>query len=200
MTNEELFDVEYEATFYNINPEEIRSKIKGLGGLLIKPKFDQVRTTFTFPKGHEIEGGFIRVRDEAGKITMTLKIFKENGLIDGQKEIELVVDNYENAVNFLKTLGAEDKAIQETKREIWSLNDVEIMIDWWPFLEPFVEIEGKNESDVRNISEKFGFDWKDAVFDGAAYFYSKKYGLSKDVINNQTPKILFDMENPFLCK
>ncbi|HOX60551.1 MAG TPA: CYTH domain-containing protein [Candidatus Magasanikbacteria bacterium] len=197
MTNPDI-DIEYEATFYNINVDEIRDKIKILNGKLLKPMYNQKRTVFSFPKGHEIKGGWLRVRDESDKITMTLKIMESNESIDGQKEIELVVDSYENAIKLLKTIGAEEKAIQETRRELWKIDRVEIMIDWWPFLEPIIEIEGENESDVKQVAEKLGFDWNKAIFNSIDHVYSKKYGISIDRINNNTPKIMFDMENPFL--
>ena len=123
---------------------------------------------------------------------------QSNGNIEGQKEIEIVIDNYDNAVNLLKTIGAKEKSIQETKREIWEIDNVEIMIDWWPFLNPIIEIEGKNELDVKRVSEKLGFNWKEAIFDSIDHVYSKKYNISIDRINNKTPKIVFDMENPFI--
>ncbi len=152
MTTKNL-NVEYEATFCDINVDEIREKIKSLNGKLLKPMFDQKRTLFNLPKGHEIKGGWLRVRDESDKITMTLKIVKSNGSIERQKEIELIVNSYENAVNFLKTIGAEEKTVQETKRELWELDGVQLMIDLWPFLEPVIEIEGKNEADVKKAIE-----------------------------------------------
>ena len=191
-------NVEYEATFCEINVDKIREKIKSLNGKLLKPMFNQKRTVFNFPKGHEIKGGWLRVRDEADKITITLKIVESNGSIEGQKEIELIVNSYENAVNLLKTIGAEEKAVQETKRELWELDEVELMIDWWPFLEPIIEIEGKNEIEVRKVAEKLGFNWNEAIFDSIDYVYSKKYNISTDRINNNTPKIVFNMENPFI--
>lgn len=194
----ENLNVEYEATFCNINVDKIREKIKSLNGKLLKPMFNQERTVFNLPKGHEIEGGWLRVRDEAGKITMSLKIMESNGSMEGQKEIEVTVDNYENAVNLLETIGAEKKAVQETKREVWELDEVEVMIDWWPFLEPIIEIEAENEDKVRKVSEKLGFDWNDALFDSIDCVYGEKYNISRDRINNNTPKIVFDMENPFI--
>lgn len=197
MTNSNI-NIEYEATFCDINVDEIREKIKNLNGKLIKPMFNQKRTVFKFPKGHEIKGGWLRVRDEADKITMALKIMESNKSIDGQKEIELIVNSYENAVNLLKTIGAREKAIQETKREIWKLDKVDLMIDWWPFLEPVIEIEGKNEADVKKVSEKLGFSWNKAIFNSIDYIYSKKYNISINKINNKTPKIMFNMKNPFI--
>ncbi len=193
-------NIEYEATFCNIDVEKIREKIRKLNGFLVRPKFDQKRTVFNLPKGHEIEGGWLRVRDEANKITLTLKIMESNGSIEGQKEIELVVDSYAEAVKLLKTIGAEEKSVQETKREIWELDGVKLMIDWWPFLNPVIEIEGANEDEVRAVAEKLGFDWKDAIFNSIDYVYGKKYNISIDRINNQTPKITFEMENPFVAR
>ncbi len=193
-----MLNTEYEAAFSDINVDKTREKIKKLGGSIVKSKFNQRRIVFDFPKGHEIDGGYLRVRDESDRITMTLKVMQSNGFIDGQKETELVVDNYDNAVSLLKTIGAEEKAVQETKREIWEIDGVEIMLDWWPFLNPIIEIEGKNESEVKKVSEKLGFIWGDAVFDSIDYFYSKKYDIPIDRINNNTPKIMFNMSNPFI--
>lgn len=39
-----------------------------------------------------------------------LNIMESNGSIEGQKEIEIVVNSYENAVNLLKIIGAEEKS------------------------------------------------------------------------------------------
>lgn len=78
------------------------------------------------------------------------------------------------------------------------LDDVEITIDEWPFLEPFVEVEGKSEEAVKAVSEKIGFTYNDALFCAVGTLYSKKYNLDEDIINNKTPKIVFEMENPFL--
>lgn len=197
MTNKNI-NIEYEATFCNINIDKIREKIKSLNGELIKPMFNQKRTVFNLPKGHEIQGGWLRVRDESDKITMTLKIMESNGTIEGQKEIELIINSYENAVILLKAIGAEEKAVQESKRELWKLDEVELMIDLWPFLEPVLEIEGKNEAEVKKIAEKLGFDWNTAIFNSIDYVYSEKYNIPIYKINNETPRIMFDMENPFV--
>jgi len=82
---------------------------------------------------------------------------------------------------------------------LWKIIDgLEITIDEWPFLEPFVEIEGDSEESVKNVAEKLGFNYKDALFCSIDTLYSKKYNLSENVINNRTPKIVFDMKNPFI--
>ncbi|MBU0661154.1 CYTH domain-containing protein [Patescibacteria group bacterium] len=189
---------EYEASFYPIKPEKIREKLIDIGAKQKRKQYKQTRTVFAFPKGHEMKGAFLRVRDEAGRITMTIKMIAAEEGIERQKEIELVVDDYEQALEFVSTLGATQKSVQETKRELWEYKGVEIMIDWWPFLEPIIEIEGESEAVVCTLAEQLGFNWDDAIFDTIDAVYTKVYGKTNDDINNHTPKIVFDMDNPFI--
>ncbi|OGZ53777.1 MAG: hypothetical protein A3H64_03315 [Candidatus Ryanbacteria bacterium RIFCSPLOWO2_02_FULL_45_11c] len=189
--------VEYEATFPNIDKDAIRRKLEQAGARLVRAEFLQKRVTFHLPEGHEISGGWARVRDEAGKITLSLKVIDGTN-IENQKEILLEVNNFEDARTLLATLGCREKAYQENKRELWVLDAVEITIDEWPFLEPFVEIEGVSEEAVRSVSEKLSFNYKDALFCAVTTLYSQKYALDENIINNQTHKIVFDMENPFI--
>ncbi|HBO16433.1 MAG: hypothetical protein UR69_C0003G0045 [Candidatus Moranbacteria bacterium GW2011_GWE2_35_2-] len=188
--------IEYEATFADVDKNEVRERLEKSGAILKRPEFLQKRITFNLPKGHEIEGGWLRVRDEGDKITMTLKVVDGNK-IHNQKETILVVDSFDEAVNFLEGIGCKKKSYQETKRELWLLDDVEITIDEWPFLEPCVEVEGKSEKAVKNVSEKIGFDYGQALFCCVTTLYNMKYGTPEEVINNQIAEITFEGDNPF---
>lgn len=190
--------IEYEATFSDIDKDEIRGRLKSVGAELVKPEFMQKRRNFNLPKGNEIEGGWLRVRDEGDKITMSLKVVAKNEAIDDQKEICLVVDNFEKAQEFLSAIGCTKKAYQESMREIWMLDGVEICIDEWPYLEPYVEIEGESEEAVKEASEKLGFDYAKAVFGAVDQQYKEKYGISEEIINNVILEITFNGENPFV--
>ncbi|MEK7074900.1 MAG: CYTH domain-containing protein, partial [Patescibacteria group bacterium] len=138
----------------------------------------------------------LRVRDEGDKITMTLKVVDGDG-IKNQKEILLSVDSFERSEEFLIMLGCEKKSYQESKRELWKLHNTEITIDEWPFLEPFVEIEGDSEKSVKEIARALSFDYNNALFGTVTILYSKKYGISEAVIGNETPQIIFGGENLF---
>jgi adenylate cyclase class 2 len=187
---------EYEATFIKVDKEEMRTKFKLAGAKLIRPEFLQTRKVFDLPSGHEIADGWLRVRDEGDKITMSLKIVGGKKIED-QKELCLKIDNFEAAVELLKSIGCSQKAYQESRRELWMIDDVEITIDEWPFLEPFVEIEAKTEEEVKRISALLGFDYNQAIFCSVDTLYSQKYNIDKEVINHGTTKIVFDMDNPF---
>ena len=187
---------EYEATYLDIDKDEIRKRLKDSGAELVRPEFLQRRTVFDIA-GKTEEYAWLRVRDEGDKITMTYK-WVASGKIENQKEIDLIIDDFDKGIEFLKTIGCHEKSYQETKREIWKLNNVDICIDEWPFVEPFVEIEGQSEKEVIDVSEKLGFNYSEALFCSVDVIYNKKYGTPLDVINNNIPKITFDMENPFL--
>ncbi len=190
-------EIEYEATFPNINKDEMRERLKNAGAILVRPEFLQKRIPFYLPKEKRSKYNFARVRDEGDKITMSFKSFGD-GKIEDQKEICLTVNSFGNAVEFLKQIGCKSKSYQESKREIWKLDNVEIMIDEWPFLEPFVEIEGKSETEVKSVSEKLGFDYSRALFCACDKLYREKYNLADNEIVNKALKIVFDMENPFI--
>jgi len=190
-------DIEYEATYININKNEIRDRLKKAGATLVKPEFLQKRNVFELPSGHEITGGWLRVRDEQDKITMSLKVV-DGDKIEDQKEICLKIDNFGEGVKFLEAIGCQPKAYQESRRELWILDDVEITIDEWPFLEPYVEVEGKSEEKVKEVSAKLNFDYNTALFCSVDVLYNQKYGTPLKYINHGLNKIVFDGENPFL--
>lgn len=192
-------EIEYEATFTDIDKKKVRAKLGAAGAKLVKPEFMQKRVVFNLPKGHEIKGGWLRVRDEADRITMSLKVV-DGDRIDDQREICLVVDDFKGGEDFLTMIGCERKAYQESKRELWRLGEVEVTIDEWPFLEPFVEIEGKSEKEVRRAADEIGFDYSKAVFAATDKLYQQKYNISTEYIDNEVPLITFGGRNPFLKK
>ena len=118
-------EIEYEATFLNIDKEKIRKKLKEVGAELIKPEFMQKRVTFSLPNGYDREYTWLRVRDEQDKITMSYKEIRGKNIED-QKEINLVINDFKAGEEFLKSIGCQKKSYQETKREIWEIEGVEI--------------------------------------------------------------------------
>ncbi|MDP3900695.1 MAG: CYTH domain-containing protein [bacterium] len=188
-------DIEYEATFLDVDKAEARKKFKAAKATLIKPEFLQKRDVFFLPDKRR--NAWLRVREEADKkITFSLKII-DGKKINDQKEICLEVDNYKKTVELLKKIGCEWKGYQETRRELWMLDGVELTIDEWPFLEPFVEVEGPSEKKVKSVCKKIGFDYSKALFCAIGELYKMKYGVSLTSINNKTPRITFKTKNPF---
>ena len=190
-------NIEFEATFSNIDKSAIVAALTKMGATLSRPEFMQKRVVFNLPHGHEIKGGWVRVRDEGDKTTLSLKVV-DGEAIENQKEIYLVVNSFEQAELLLTSLGCERKAFQESKRELWQYDGVDITIDEWPYLEPFVEVEGPSEAKVQEVAGLLGLDYDQALFCAVGTLYSRKYGISEDRINNHTPLITFAGENPFI--
>ena len=111
---------EIEAQFLDIDKESIRKKLKDNHAVLKKPEVLMKRTVFYTGNAHS----FARVRDEGDKIVMTYKYVSDDHSILGTKEVNVVVDKYDDAVLFLESCGLKIKAKQETRREIWTIDDV----------------------------------------------------------------------------
>lgn len=192
-------ETEYEATFWPVNKEEMRRVLSDSGAHLEQPERLMRRLAFNLAPSEAIqnpERTWARVRDEGDRVTMSVKSVTGSGIED-QKEAQVVIGSFEDGRAFLKAMGSSEKAYQESYRELWTLDGVEIMLDTWPFLEPFVEIEGASGEVVRAVAEKLGFDWARAHFGNVGSFYVSQYGITEDVIYNHTPRLAFGDELPF---
>lgn len=178
-------NLEIEATFIEINKDKLREKIKSLGGKLIQPEMLMRRIIFDLPGSNR----FARVRDEGNKIIMTYKCHHDNTLL-GTEEINVEVNDYNSAIDFLKAVGLEAKATQETLREEWELDGVELDIDTWPWIPTYVEIEGPNAEAVESVAQKLGFEMKNAHYGSVDEIYKLYYDVTNADIN-YCPEIKF---------
>ena len=145
---------EYEIRVLEINKEEIINKLEKLGAVK-KGEFKQKRYVYDLvPKQ---EGKWIRLRTNGRITTLTYKNIISN-TIDGTKEIELEVEDFEKANEFLEKIGFKNRSYQENKRIQYVLDDVEIDIDSWPMIPTYLEIEGKTERDIMSIKNKLDID------------------------------------------
>lgn len=175
---------EIEATFININKDQLRAQLKELGAKLLQPETLMRRTIFNID-----DHSFVRVRDEGNRITMSYKRLDQLSL-SGMKEICLDVNDYNEAINFVKICGLQPKAVQETLREEWELDGVELDIDTWPWLPAFVEIEGPSEASVESVAEKLGLKMADALYGSVDEVYKIYYDVTSQDIN-YCPEIKF---------
>ncbi|EKD58283.1 MAG: hypothetical protein ACD_56C00159G0012 [uncultured bacterium] len=189
--------IEYEAKFLNIDKDDIRQRLKEAGAELVKPEFLQKRFIFHLPGDLKEDSAWLRVRNEGDKVTLSFK--KIDGKeIHNQKELCVDISDFKTGTDILKAIGCEERMYQETKRESWVLDGVEITIDTWPFLEPFIEIESDSEQRVKEVSEKIGMDYNNAVFGAVGKVYKMKYGVGPSFHDGEGQKLTFDCENPFL--
>lgn len=178
---------EIEAKFLDIDPPSMRLKLKEAGAQLIAAERVMRRQNFDYPD-HRLgrqQHAWVRVRDEGGTVTISYKQTNDYTL-HGTKEINLTVDSYNAGAKFLEAIGMTSKNRQITKRESWLLNGTQIEIDTWPWIPSFVEIEGENETKVRQVAEALGFNWPDAVFGDVMPVYLRYFDITPEQLYSIT--------------
>lgn len=177
-------NTEIEAKFLEIDHDELRAKLKELGAVVTESNHDMLRTIYDFPDLRlDKKAAWVRVRKEGSDVTtMTFK-HRQSETAEGMKEVELVVSDYDDARAFLEAIGLTPKAVQETRREVWRLGGCEIMLDEWPWIPPYVEVEGPSEASIRSVSEQLGFNCADAMFDSADGVYMRYFDVTRTEIS-----------------
>lgn len=116
------------------------------------------------------------MRQSDGEITLTYKRRVGKGVTDTQ-EIEVKIDDFDKTAEILSKLRCfTAEYYQENKRIKFILKDLEFTIDTWPMIPVFLEIEGRNEEDVKKGLKLLGLEGKDSGHLGAYQIY-KKYGI-----------------------
>jgi len=192
-------ETEIEAKFIDIDKEKLCQKLIEKGAILEHPEILMRRKVYDYPdKRLNKIGGWVRVRDEGDKITLTYKQTNERTL-QGTKEISIIVNDFEKTCEFLEAIGMVEKSYQETKRERWKYKGVEITIDTWPWIPTFVELEGSNEEIVKEVAKDLELDWEKAMYGSVEVIYQIYYDVSEEEINSY-PIIKFTDPPDWLLK
>jgi len=167
---------EFECRFTDINIEDMRARLKGLGFELAAPEHLMRRKIFSLPN---IDGArrWLRLRDQGDEITLTLKLKGAPISASSMKEVEVPVGDFELMGELLESADICCGAYEENKREKWTRGSLEICLDTWPGLKPFAEIESDSEEAVKAAATELGFDWNDAMFGNVIEVYEKE-GIS----------------------
>jgi adenylate cyclase class 2 len=165
---------EIEVKYLDIVLDDIRTRLKDAGAVCEQPMRLLRRTLIEEPH-HRAKHGFIRIRDQGDKITMAYKQRDDEFAMHGTKEIEVEVSDFQNTVDLLEAAGWPSMTYQESRRETWNMDDVEVVIDEWPWIDPYIEIEGPTESSVRRAAEKLGFAWEDHILGSVDVIYERDY-------------------------
>lgn len=175
---------EIEAKFLAIDADAVREALKQAGATCVHAERLMRRKTFDAVDGRLRKiGGWIRVRDEGDKITLAYKQLNDRTL-HGTKEISLDVSSFDTTCDFLLATGFDVKSYQETRRERWELDGVEVTIDTWPWIKPFVEVEGEEEDVLKRVAKRLGFDWKDALHGSVENAYMAEYDVTEEEIDS----------------
>jgi adenylate cyclase class 2 len=200
---------EIEVKFLDTDHNDIRSKLEKMGAIQTHKRTLHKRKVYDYASGLlEEKGGWVRLRDEGDKITLTYKQnnFNNSGKVIKTLEDEVIVDDYDEADRFLRSIGLKEKSTQENYREVWRVSIdgsiVDIMLDEWPFVKPFVElelVEGSRNA-LKELAVQLGLRFEDALEGSVIPVYMSEYNVTAQDIRDYRGPMLFNQPRPDFLK
>lgn len=154
---------EIESKFYLRNPAAIEARLLALGATCRVPRGFEYNLRYDDPQSSlQRQRKVLRLR----KFDDTRLTFKGPGQAIGgalsRTEIELIIDNFENAQLLLAGLGYQLVMIYEKYRAIYELEGALIALDELPYGH-FVEIEAENPEKIAWLADKLGLNPHTAI-------------------------------------
>ena len=117
-------------------------------------------------KTNENFSKWIRLRQTGNETTITIKkIVNSKGEyeLDAVEELEFDVPNIDEGKKFLEDLGYFFARHQIKMRIAYDYKNTEIVIDKWPQIDPYIEIEGTSKEEIDEAVLMLGYDLKEAT-------------------------------------
>ncbi len=143
--------IEHEIKILEIDINHIRTLLWDLWAIFIDTKGFR---RYVYDMNPPTPAKWIRLRTEGKKTTLTVKHIINSQAIDGTKEREVVVDDFDITNNLLNQIWYTAKSYQENNRESYKLDDCDIEIDSRPHIPPYLEIEWPSVQAVESIIDK----------------------------------------------
>ncbi len=166
--------IEFEERILEVDKDKMISKLENLGAIK-KGEWFQKRYVYDFNPVRENE--WIRLRTNGEVATLAYKNVEKN-TVDGTKELEVEVSDFEETNELLNVLGYKAKGYQENKRVRYMLNGVEIDIDSWPMIPTYMEIEAESEEKVKEIEKLLEADESKITALNCEDIYIQIYGIN----------------------
>ncbi len=143
-------------------------------------------------KTNENFSKWVRLRQTGDETTVTIKkIVNSKGEyeLDAVDELEFEVPSIEDGKQFLEDLGYFFERHQIKMRIAYDYKNTEIVIDKWPRLAPYIEIEGPTKKDIDEVVIDLGYDLKDAIVINTDDLY---YKIGIDIYSKEYSDLSFD--------
>ena len=179
---------EFEVRLLECDYNDIVSKLKNLGATFVG---DHLQMRYCYDFNPVRENSWIRLRTNGVTTTLTIKEIKDKS-VSGTKESEITVSSFEETDEILNKLGYFARSIQENRRVQYILDGVEVDIDFWPEIPPYLEIEGESEDKIKAVVERLGLDYsKFVTLDVSSVYdyYGKPLGNSNLVLEEEKKNI-----------
>lgn len=180
---------EFEIKFLEVDVPELEKKLVKIGAKKVD-EYDYTRVLMDYPDGR-MKGvhSWIRLRTDGKETTLTYKqrlgVKSNDSSDDGMKEIEIVVESYDNTLELLKAIGLVIIREEKNKRLRYEREDVVFDIDSWPFIPTYIEIESTTLTKAKEAARELDFNPEAGIVGTAGMVY-KKYGFDKDEYSHIT--------------
>lgn len=145
---------EIEIRVLEVDKSEMIDKLEKLGAEKVRG-VKMKRINYDAPA----KGGFLRLRDEGTKVTLTYKERRYRDNIEHTQELEIEVSDFDKTKELLAKMGIESKGdYQEQKRIEYRLGDISFCIDTWPHIPTYMEIEAPTREEVDGMLAKLNID------------------------------------------
>ncbi len=135
---------------------------------------------------------WVRLRKTGDEVTLTIKrIINGQGEyeLDAVNELEINVPSIEEGKQMLEELGYFFERHQNKMRIAYDYKNTEIVIDKWPKLSPYVEIDGPTKEEIDEAVLLLGYNLEDAIIINTDDVYSEN-GI--DIYSNEYKDLPFD--------
>lgn len=175
--------VELEAKFWVRFLPAIESRLIELGAALCQPRILERNLRFDTPQGDLRRARkVLRLRQDSG-ITLTYKGPPDSeSLISRRTEIEIRIDSYDAAEQFLQAIGYQVVWVYEKYRTIYLFMGVHIMLDELPYGN-FVEIEGSDVPVIQQACHQLALSWDARITDSYSQIFQALNDRGGNVAN-----------------
>ncbi len=167
-------NIEYEIRVLEIDVEQITRQIKEIGATFEKEMNYQ---RYVYDMIPEKEDEWLRLRTDGKEITLTYKKITNEENIEGTEELEIEVDDFNKTNELLRVMGYKYNNYQENKRIRYRYKNVEIDIDSWPLIPPYLEIEGPSEQEVIEVLDLLNISKEKTTFLNCGSIYQQVYNI-----------------------
>lgn len=144
-------------------------------------------------KTNENFSKWIRLRQTGDETTITIKkIVDSKGeyKLDAVDELELNVPDIEFGKQFLEDLGYFFTRHQIKMRIAYDFKNTEIVIDKWPKLAPYLEVEGPSKEEIDEAVKMLGYSVNDEIIINTDDVYMRESGI--DIYAKEYNDLSFD--------
>ena len=177
--------IEHEIKILEIDPKTIDQQLRHLGAQYLGKKSFR---RYVYDMKPATPDQWMRLRTDGTTTTLAIKHIVDPNSIDGTREREVAVDDFETTNTILNKLWYEAKSYQENNRESYLLEDCEIEIDHRPHIPPYLEIEWPSQNSVEHMIDTLGLSGHIHTSENTTEVYAR-YGI--DDLVKQFPTLNF---------